>query len=222
MAATWRDEIRACPVCENRFAVRSVEACGSHGADSDFRPHFWGADPWEHFVHACRECGFAGTDADFRDGVTEAVMRKIRKFLTPRTRDLARAHAPFFRYEFLALIYEWEDRSSMDVGDAFLRASWVARMRENREKERLYQREAVRRFEEALEVGECRDQEQRAVVAYLVGDLHRRLNRRRRAETWFHRAREEYDLTGGAVAPELSWLGDQIRRQLDAPSDVLD
>ena len=131
-------------------------------------------------MHACREGGFAGTDADFRDGVTETVMRKIRKFLTPRTRDLNRAHAPFFRYEFLALIYEWEDRSSMDVGDAFLRASWVARMRENREKERLYQREAVRRFEEAL-VGNAASG-QRAVVAYLVGDLHRRLNRRRRAE----------------------------------------
>ena len=85
-----------------------------------------------------------------------------------------RVHAPFFRYEFLALIYEWEDRSSLEVADAFLRASWLARARENREKERLYQREAVRRYEEALEVGECRDQEQRATVASLLFDSMRR------------------------------------------------
>jgi uncharacterized protein (DUF2225 family) len=217
----WRRDIRVCPVCENRFAVEAVDACGSHGADSDFRPHYWGSDPLEHFVHACRECGFAGTETDFREGVTEPVIRRIRKFLTPRTRDLSRSSAAFFRYEFLALIYEWEDRSSLEVGDAFLRAAWVARARENREKERLYQREAVRRFEEALEVGECRDQEQRAVIAYLVGDLHRRLNRRRRAETWFHRAREEFELVGGTDT-ELGWLGNQIRRQIEMPSDILD
>lgn len=217
----WRRETRACPVCENRFGVVTIDACGSFGADSDFRPHYWGPDPLEHLVHACRECGFAGTDTDFHEGVGETVIRRIRKFLTPRTRDLGRAGAPFFRFEFAALIYEWEDRSSLEVGDAFLRAAWVARIRENREKERLYQREAVRRFEEALEVGECKDQEQRAVIAYLVGDLHRRLNRKRRAETWFHRAREEFDLVGVGVG-DGGWLGSQIRRQLEAPSDTLD
>lgn len=219
---TRLEGIRVCPVCENRITVGLPEACGSFRADSDFRPHVWGRDPLEHSVHACRECGYAGTEADFREGLTEPVIRKIRKFLTPRIRDLGRAHAPFFRYEFLALIYEWEDRSSLEVADAFLRASWLARARENREKERLYQREAVRRYEEALEVGECRDQEQRATVAYLVGDLHRRLNRRRRAETWFHRAREEYEMVVPGAASDLSWLGDQIRRQLETPSDVID
>ena len=138
-------------------------------------------------------------------GVPENVIRKIRKFLTPRTRDLNRASAPFFRYEFMALIYEWEDRESMEVGDSFLRASWVARQRSNREKERLYQREAVRRFEEALEIGECEEPERRAVVSYLVGDLHRRLNRRRRAGTWFHRAHEELDLVPVEFEEELGW-----------------
>lgn len=215
-------ETLTCPVCESIFPVRSIGSCGSHGCDSDFRPHYWGPDPLEHFVHSCEECGFSGYAEHFAEGVSESVIRKIRKFLTPRTRDLSRPQAPYFRYEFMALIHEWEDRDSLDVADAFLRASWVARARQNREKERLYQRESVRRFEEALEIGECTDQEQRAVVSYLVGDLHRRLNRRRRAETWFHRAREEYDLTGDRSDEELTWLSDQIRRQLDAPSDRMD
>lgn len=223
---TLQTDTCKCPVCEAVFMVRSVDSCGSHGCDSDFRPHYWGPDPLEHFVHSCEACGFSGYPANYAEGVSEGVIRKIRKFLTPRTRDLTRAHAPFFRYEFMALIYEWEDRNSLDVADSFLRASWVARARKNREKERLYQREAVRRFEEALEIGECPDQEQRAVVSYLVGDLHRRLNRRRRAETWFHRAREEHELLGPGEDPATSdsypWLGDQIRRQLDAPSDRMD
>ncbi|MCA9753985.1 MAG: DUF2225 domain-containing protein [bacterium] len=217
---TFKPEIQVCPVCEARFEVPSVRSCGSHGADSDFRPHCWGYDPLEDQVQACRECGFAGYPEDFREGVTENVIRKIRKFLTPRTRDLKRPSAAFFRYEFLALIYEWEDRSSLEVADSFLRASWVARSRQNREKERLYQRESVRRFEEALEIGECGDQSQRAVISYLVGDLHRRLNRRRRAETWFHRSREELALVADSDEG-LAWLSDQIKRQLESPSDVL-
>ena len=214
-------EIRACPVCEARFAVQTVHSCGSHGADSDFRPHYWGQDPLESFVHACYECGFSGYAEDYREGVTEIVIRKIRKFLSPRTRDLKRAGAAFFKYEFLALIYEWEDRSSIEVGDSFLKASWVARARENREKERLYQREAVRRYEEALEIGECQDQSQRAVISYLVGDLHRRLNRRRRAETWYHRAREEFGMLGMEAEEDLAWLCEQVRRQLEEPCDTL-
>jgi uncharacterized protein (DUF2225 family) len=121
----------------------------------------------------------------------------------------------------MAIIYEWSDRSTLEVGDSFLNASWLARAQRNRDKERLYQREAVRRFEEALEIGECETQDRRAVTSYLVGDLHRRLNRRRRAETWFHRAREEFEMIGGE-SEELAWLSDQIRRQLEAPADVLD
>jgi uncharacterized protein (DUF2225 family) len=218
---TLQDEIRVCPVCESRFAVQAIQSCGSHGADSDFRPHYWGIDPLENFVHSCQECGFAGYEEDYLDGVPENVIRKIRKFLTPRTRDLTRAAAPFFRFEFMALIYEWEDRDSLEVGDSFLKASWVARRQANREKERLYQREAVRRFEEALEIGECEEPERRAVVSYLVGDLHRRLNRRRRAETWYQRAQDELDLVPPELEEELAWLGGQIRRQLEAPEDSL-
>ncbi len=221
---TLQDEIWVCPVCEARLQVKAVHTCGSHGADSDFRPHFWGIDPLESYVHSCQECGFSGSAEDYRDGVPENVIRKIRKFLTPRTRDLARPGSPFFRYEFMALIHEWEDRDSLEVGDNFLKASWVARLHSNREKERLYQREAVRRLEEALEIGECEDQAQRAAVSYLVGELHRRLNRKRRAETWFHRALGEFELwekEHGDPASDLAWLGDQIRRQLEAPADVL-
>jgi hypothetical protein len=79
----------------------------------------------------------------------------------------------------------------------------------------------VRRFEEALEIGECEEPEQRAVVSYLVGDLHRRLNRRRRAETWYHRAQEELDLVPPEGDEELGWLAGQIRRQLEVPEDVM-
>lgn len=218
---TFVEEIRVCPVCEARFAVHAVQSAGSYRADSDFRPHHWGPDPIDGYVHSCVECGFSGYERDYSHGVSEMVIRKIRKFLSPRTRDLSRSSAPFFRYEFLALIYEWEDRPSLEVGDGFLRASWVARGCRNREKERLYQREAVRRFEEALEIGECEEQEERAIVSYLVGELHRRLNRKRRAETWFHRAQEEYDLLEADDEEALSWLGEQIRTQLDSPTDRL-
>jgi uncharacterized protein (DUF2225 family) len=218
---TVQTEIRICPVCEAHFAVNSVASCGSHGADSDFRPHYWGSDPLENLVHSCAECGFSGYSEDYLEGVPESVIRKIRKFLTPRLRDLAKPNSGFYKYEFLALIYEWEDRPSLQVGDSFLKASWVARKCGNRDKERLYQREAVRRFEEALEIGECEESEERAIVSYLVGELHRRLNRKRRAETWYHRAREEYELLPEAAQDETGWLGDQIRHQLESPSDAI-
>lgn len=216
---TFAEETRVCPVCEARFRVAAVHSSGSSGADSDFRPHHWGPDPLPGYVHSCLECGFSGYTQDFDDGVSEMVMRKIRKFLSPRTRDLSRANAPYFRYEFLALIYEWDDRSSLEVAEGFLRASWVARACDNREKERLYQREAVRRFEEALEIGECERQEDRAVVSYLIGELHRRLNRKRRAETWFHRSLEEHALIQVQDGDALAWLDSQIRQQLGSPSD---
>jgi hypothetical protein len=216
---TFAEEIRVCPVCESRFRVAAVQSSGSAGADSDFRPHHWGPDPLPGYVHACMDCGFSGYAHDFDDGVSETVMRKIRKFLSPRTRDLARVNAAYFRYEFLALIYEWDDRSSLEVAEGFLRASWVARACDNREKERLYQREAVRRFEEALEIGECERQDERAVVSYLIGELHRRLNRKRRAETWFHRSLEEHAMLRADDGDAFGWLEAQIRQQLSAPSD---
>ncbi|NNE44247.1 MAG: DUF2225 domain-containing protein, partial [Gemmatimonadetes bacterium] len=84
---TFMEEIRICPVCEERFGVNAVQSTGSYAADTDFRPHHWGPDPVEHYVHSCLECGYSGYHHDFHQGVSEMVIRKIRKFLTPRTRD---------------------------------------------------------------------------------------------------------------------------------------
>jgi len=70
-----------------------------------------------------------------------------------------------------------------------LRGSWCAREERNREAESYHQREALRHFREALAEGLSGIEA--AVVAYLVGELYRRLGRFTEALAAFEKVEEE-------------------------------
>ena len=45
-----------CPVCENAFQARVVEAVAHQGQDSDFYPHYLGENPLPFFLVQCPSC----------------------------------------------------------------------------------------------------------------------------------------------------------------------
>jgi len=187
--------------------------------DSDFRPYYYLDGTIDNMIVACEKCCFAGTPDDFLHPVSRFTRNKISRLLLPRQRDLNRG--PWIRHEFASLIAEWNDASSLKVAHLFLRTAWVARVHNSKEKERLYLREAARRLEEGMECGECRSQHQRVVTSYLIAELHRRMHRKRRSTTWYHRAVEEFSFLSDSEADELTWLSMQIHQQLTTPMESL-
>jgi hypothetical protein len=79
-----------------------------------------------------------------------------------------------------------------------------------------YRREAVIRFEDAIDAGPV-PQKERATITYLIGELHRRTGNAEKAKLWFARVPDAV-----AGAPDRQWLVDLAIQQSTNPKDFVD
>lgn len=200
---TLFDQDLTCPLCGCRFTTQAVGSFSIGEKDSDFCPRYLGANPLPHMVHVCPDCGYTGTDADF----TPIEDAKLREKLQRGVESMATQKEPdgVERYRRLALLLIQRGAPSTAVADAYLKASWVARL-SGLDGEESAQRKAVQYFEMALAAKEIAEPE-RPVVTYLVGELYRRRGDINKAREWLTRAREE-------SADKPAWLAKAIGEQL--------
>ena len=166
-----------CPVCRTQFQSRSAASGVAIGQDTDFRKHFAGHDPVAYQVHACPQCRFCAFEGDYAQ-----VEEPLREFvlgggLTSVARPVGRDGelSGSTKYLLAAACYEKDSRATMmRMADLFLRASWCARAENRRQREQQCQREAVLRFEQALDT-ESEGSDQRPTLLYLLGELYRRI-----------------------------------------------
>ena len=168
---TIREQELTCPACDTTFQVLAVASCSSAGQDSDFRPHYLGLDPLPLFVHTCPTCLFSGYESHFQAPVSD----ELRHWLVEE-RGLGRlqSDAGSRRYTLAARCRGRAGEEVLTIADLYLRASWCARVEEDRAMERLSQCRAVERFERALAAGIV-PADQEDAITYLVGELYRRL-----------------------------------------------
>jgi uncharacterized protein (DUF2225 family) len=108
--------------------------------------------------------------------------------------------------------------SGVDLSDPL--QAGIDRMIASIERERQYQREAARHFEEALTRNEIRAPN-RAPALYLLGELHRRLGHEQEAIQWFHRALADDTLPEGLRAWTLeqrAWTETALVQDAAEPS----
>ena len=158
-----------CPACGTRLSVHVVGSCGQAGQDTDFRPHYWGADPLRHFIHSCPNCLFSGTEAHFQEPVSD----ELRTWLGEQ-RGLPRPETGSARFVLAGRCRARAGDDLVAVADLYLRGSWCARNDEDPDAERTCQQASREFFARALEAGGI-PADEREPIAYLVGELHRRL-----------------------------------------------
>ncbi len=173
-----------------------LKSFGHFDKDSDFMPHFWGANPLEFMVHVCPHCGFVGIDEDF-----ERIMDSQGD--TPFEAKIS----GYEKYKRLAERYLRENRF-LDAAVAFHRAAWCLRLLcVSREVQIPYLKKAIEYFKKALELGEV-PEEPKAIIAYLIGELHRICGNFNESILWFDKASKM------KMTKDLKkWLPQLIERQ---------
>jgi len=189
-----------CPKCRLLFKSIHIASCGYISQDTDFYPHYWGFNPLPHFVHRCPGCGFVAHENEF-----EKPGQKISGLQTLENLPEDPNDSGVNRYSDAAAYYAEKGADKLLVADCYLRAGWCARIEGKREEEQIMLMKAAQWFTEALEEGSV-DVSQRAVIAYLIGELHRRCGRFDEALEFFERAKRE--------SPE-EWLSSIIERQAE-------
>jgi len=186
-----------CPKCRLLFGSICIISCGHSGQDTDFYPHYWGFNPLPHFVHRCPGCGFVAYKDEFEEPVQK--ISGLQTLGLPKDPN----DSGINRYSDAAAYYAEKGADKLLVANCYLRAGWCARIEGRKEEEQVMLTKAAQWFTEALEEGSV-DVRQRAVIAYLIGELHRRCGRFDEALEFFERAKRE--------SPK-EWLSSVIERQ---------
>ncbi|MBI4872356.1 MAG: DUF2225 domain-containing protein [Candidatus Riflebacteria bacterium] len=237
---TTGPEIRlTCPCCGTGFTSPVAIEQPVLRVRSDLYRQAAGASQLAYQIHACPRCGFAGNQQAFaRPTLSEAHRARVLRDLMPRVRgyyeepskptgmqslaalmprctssvkDRVPGHV---KYLCAAMVAEWLGESDSLVADYLLKAGWCAEEGGLQPRDALLS--AVAHFERSLARQTELRRDQRATVAYLVGELYRRLGDPARANAWFSTVAREVVDPG-----EQSWLVDAARRQQLAPEDWL-
>jgi uncharacterized protein (DUF2225 family) len=205
-----------CPVCDNHFQSRAVEAADSPaGKRTDFHEQWPGRTPLPYMVHMCDRCGLSGTERDFTEGtefsavVIDHVWNELAPLVAPDNSGAASE-----KYEAAAKVAEWREADSRQAADLWLRAAWCCVDEEDVEAERFFRLKAARRFEDALSAFDDVPREDRALLTCLTGELWRRIGDLREARAWFDR------VPGEVIDVESQqWVIAAARQQRVAPRE---
>jgi len=137
------------------------------------------------------------------------VRRHVWNELAPRVRR--DGMPPSEKFEFAAKVAEWDGASTRDVAELWLRAAWCCVNEGDSEAERFYRRHAVWRFEECF-ADYTTDRAERPALAYLIGELWRRIGDTACATEWFERV--PLEITN---EDEQGWYSVWAKRQQSDP-----
>jgi uncharacterized protein (DUF2225 family) len=196
MSATREIEL-ACWVCGEVFVREEPRGYAVAGRGSDLCPQPAGVNPLPLLLHTCPTCGFT---ADGRGFHPDQEDEQVREWVLAGGLSRVAAQMPetdYVRYEIAALCHaRRRDPSLLQLAEYYLAASWLAQIEGAEDVLADYQAEAARHLERALLIGELEENE-RAVMTYLVGELRRRLGEFDVALQLFDEAAVQFAQYGG-------------------------
>lgn len=203
-----------CPACGRDFLSTSWATSNTFGpTTTDFHQKASGFQALHFMIHTCSGCGLSGYESDFEQEPSPEVKQRIEAEIKPLVDDKL---PPERRYEFAAWVAKWRLAGSMAVADLYLKGAWCAADRHKQAEETRLRRLALGHFRQAFQEGSVPDDE-RAIVAYLVGELYRRVGMAQQAGDWYDRAAE-----AAALSPEYDWLARLARGQKTEPKEFME
>ncbi|WP_026485580.1 DUF2225 domain-containing protein [Caldanaerobius polysaccharolyticus] len=176
-----------CPLCKSKFITKKVAM--SHLTmefrDTDFLERYSGMYPFLYDVNVCPDCGYAALDKQFaklspvqREIVSNQVQKKWVKKDFGGERSLKKA---LNAYKLALYVSDLKKDPAYVKASILHRIAWIYRIMEDKNNERKFLDYAVKYYTMAYE----QDNVNQIKVAYLIGDLCRRLENKSEAVKWY-------------------------------------
>lgn len=195
-----------CPACAadvQLTKLRQVPRCVRRA--TDFREVYSDSAPWyEYQVHLCELCGFAGTEQLYREcsGPNFGLAAVLESELGWNLEYAKRS--PVERYYHAVHVAKLIDETELVIGHIALTGAWCAMAAGDSESEVYFRREAVDAYANALDEFDLVPREERAGLAYMIGELWRRVGEPDLANHWFRSV--EIECATADQKDEQSWL----------------
>ncbi|MDI6799983.1 MAG: DUF2225 domain-containing protein [Actinomycetota bacterium] len=186
----------ACPVCKAPFKALVVKH-GSYAVkerDSDFCIHYTGTNPLYYAVWSCPNCGYAALAGEFENTnlrrSTKLVETLKGSILSGQNPDLTGMRTPEMAIKsYLQAIgcAKLSNSDSTAIAGFYLRVAWLYREIGEVDLEKEYMAKSLSLYRDAFENSRTLPVKLGTVgVAYLIGELSRRLGEIEEAVKWFN------------------------------------
>ncbi|WP_077369965.1 DUF2225 domain-containing protein [Anaerosalibacter sp. Marseille-P3206] len=187
-----------CPVCKEQFKTNKVRTSTLKlvKRDADFLSYYQGENPLFYNVFVCPNCGYAALENKFSkirprevDTIKNTISPKWNKrdFLGKRTVDDA-----IEAYKLALLSGQILEYNKYDLANICIRLSWLNRMKDDKDEEERFTSLARDLYKEAytnesVNMGVT-------TLAYLIGELSRKVGEKEEAINWFNTALRSPDI----------------------------
>lgn len=189
-----------CPACESIFRLYTPKSRAYQliSRDADYCPHYEGINPLFYQVWVCPRCSFAAYKEHWKS-LSEAERVGMRQVSSEAKEGLRFDFSQPERTLFAAILsfklayrcYTRRMPAAHDhLGSLQLRLAWLCRLGNDRKREIQHMGAALAHFAEAFDHGRNLTMST-GKIAYLMGELNRRVGNGEAAVTWFMRAIKE-------------------------------
>jgi len=212
-----------CPNCGNTFEdiYAAVLYLRGSGFRADFKPGYETDVPLsELLLYQCTVCGF--TERSILDRFENSISDDLRFFINNSLPELKQEFqsnqktdnyaSKFINY---AHILEFRGSRAIDIGKAYLRASWV----DNSE---MLQEKALEKFNEAMKQTDMIGIIEGPLAAYLGGELARRLRKFTMADRLFSTSLNLTRRSLESAVRTYGVLNNMVHQQSDSPKEEVE
>ncbi len=202
-----------CKVCGREFKTNKVRISKMRlvKRDSDFLNYYEGENPVKYSVFVCPHCGYAAMESKFNN-INFAGREIIKKEITPKwnkrkfngKRDIGTS---IEAYKLALYNGELLDYDKLDLGNICIRIGWLYRIKgEEYHDEEIrfisYARDLYKEayYKEYLENSSMDE----VTLAYLVGELSRRLGENENALNWFNTVLTNPDIKDNSMLEKMA------------------
>mgnify|MGYP000901806374 CR=1 FL=1 len=189
-----------CPICNDEFSTKKVRFSKLKliERDSDFLTHYKDVNPLIYNIFICPNCGYAATEDRFekisnedRQIILDEISPKWKKRSYGNIRDIDNG----IESQKLALyVGELLEYKKLELASICLNIGWLYRIKEDEEEYRFL--ENARELYEFAYYNESliNTNMDQLNLAYLIGELNRRLGNKEDALKWFNVVISDPDL----------------------------
>ena len=181
-----------CPVCKKQFITNKVRTSKLKlvERDADFLSYYEGENPLLYNVFVCPSCGYAALEDKF-NRIRPREIDIIKNTISPKwnERDFSGKRTiedAIEAYKLALLSGEILEYSKYDLANICIRLTWLNRMKDDKEEEERFTSLARDLYKEAYSNESINMDE--ITLAYLVGELSRKIGEREEALNWINTA----------------------------------
>lgn len=189
-----------CPVCNNEFSTKKIRFSKLKliERDADFLSHYEEVNPLIYSIFVCPNCGYSAMEEKFKkisDENRQIILEEISSKWCQRSYGDIRDIDNGIESQKLALyIGELLDYKKLELASLCLNIAWLYRIKEEEEEYRFL--ELAKELYEFSYYNEnlINTNMDQLKLAYLIGELNRRLENKEEALKWFNVVISDPDL----------------------------